>query len=292
MTQRSIELAAQNRNPVDALFGQWFLAIASTAIGDYGRGFDVLKGGLELSDRIGDRAVKARMLNTMGWYHAEIACHSHAVEYNRMGTDLAREMVELGLVAGAPELYANAAINLAGNLIALGEPDAAADQLAAIQEQLDTDDDPWMQWRWSMHLQDAGARLALFRGDADLALVQVDEELAGTRRRTVRKIEARALELRGRILLTMDRRSEAETSLREALELSTRIEHPPVAWRALSLLGEIARRNGEADTAEQHIGVLRKLVDSKSPSIPRDELRSEFRGLVDRQVSDPLAAYR
>jgi len=232
------------------------------------------------------------MLNTMGWCHAEIGCHSHAVEYNRMGTDLAREIVDLGLVAGAPELYANAAINLAGNLIALGEPNAAAEQVAAIQEQYDTDEDPWMRWRWSLHLQDMKARLALQGGDAASALAHVEAELAGTRERKLHKIRARALELHGRILLTMDRRDEAKTSLSEALELATRIEHPPVAWRAHSLLGEVAQRNEQKDTAQGHFATLRDLIEAKAPSIPKTELRSEFRGLIDRLVSYPLAAYR
>ena len=292
LTERAVALAAESRYPANALFGQWFLAMASVATGDYGRGFELLSGGLELSDRTGDRAVKARMLNTMGWCHAEIGCHSRAIEYNRMGTDLAQEIVDLGLVAGAPELYANAALNLAGNLIALGEPEAAAEQVAAIQEQYDTDDDDWMRWRWSMHLDDMSARLALARGDADGALVRVDAELARTRQRTAHKIEARALELRGRVLLTMDRRDEARDSLRQALELATRIEHPPVIWRALSLLGEAANRSDQRDVAQQHFAAIRKLVSSTAPSIPREELRSEFRGLGERLLNDPLAAYR
>jgi tetratricopeptide (TPR) repeat protein len=287
-----IALAEKHRMPGDALFGQWFLGIASTAIGDYGRGFKVLSDGLELSDRIGDRAVKARLLNTLGWCHAELGCHSHAIEYNRMGTDLAREIVELGLVAGAPELYANAAINLAGNLTALGKPEAASDQLAAIQQQYDTNEDPWMRWRWSLHLLDALARVDLVRGEPETALARIDQEIDGARRMTIRKLEARALELRGRALVSMDRREEAEESLGAALELATQIEHPPVAWRALSLLGEIARRRGEAELAERHFSEVRKLVESKSASIPRDELRSEFREMGNRLVIDPLAAYR
>ena len=292
LTQRSVDLAARNRNPGEALFGQWFLGIASVAVGDYAKGFEVLAGGLELSDRIGDRAVKARMLNTMGWFHAEIGCHSHAIKYNRMGTDLAREIVDLGLVAGAPELYANAAINLAGNLIALGEPNAAAEQLAAIHEQYAADQDPWMRWRWAMHLQDMSARLELVRGNAEAALTWVTGEIAGARQRPVPKIEARALELSGRILLTMDRRDEAEASLRQALDVTTRIQHPSVAWRSLSLLGEIARRGGHDDAAQQHFAAARQLVESKAPGVPREELRSEFRSLADRLVSDPLGAYR
>jgi class 3 adenylate cyclase/tetratricopeptide (TPR) repeat protein len=292
LTQRSVDLAARNRSPGDALFGLWFNAIANVAVGDYGRGFEVLTGGLALSDRIGDRAVKARMLNTMGWFHAEIGCHSHAIEYNRMGTELAAEIVKLGLVAGAPELYANGAINLAGNLLALGEPNAAGEQLASVHEQHATDPDPWMRWRWSLHLQDMSARLALFRGDADAALEQVAGEVTGAQERNVPKLEARALELQGRILLTMDRRDEAEASLREALAVTTRIQHPPVAWRSLSLLGEIARRRGDRDRARQSFAASRQWVQGKAQSIPRDALRSEFRGLADVLDSDPLGAYR
>ena len=209
-----------------------------------------------------------------------------------MGTEMAREMVKLGLVAGAPELYANAAINLAGNLTALGELDAAAEQLAAIQEQHDTDKDPWMRWRWALHLQDGLARVDLARGDAERALDRVEAEIVGARERSAQKIEARALELRGRILVFMDRREEAENSLREALAITTRIEHPPVAWRALSLMGEVARRQGDSELAERHFGEVRALVESTASSIERDELRSGFRKMAERLTADPLAGYR
>jgi class 3 adenylate cyclase len=291
-TQRAVKLAADHRMPGEALFGQWFLAIANVAIGEYARGFKLLGSALELSDRIGDRAVNARLLNTLGWSYAELGCHSRAIEHNRMGTEIAREMVKLGLVAGAPELYANAAINLAGNLTALGEIEAAADQLAAIQEQYDTDEDPWMRWRWSLHLQDALARVDLARGDAERALDRADAEIGGARERVARKVEARALELRGRILIFMDRREEAATSLREAYETSMRIEHPPVVWRALSLMGELARRQGDSELAERHFSEVRSLVENKASSIECDQLRSELRGMGERLITDPLAAYR
>jgi class 3 adenylate cyclase/tetratricopeptide (TPR) repeat protein len=291
-TQRAVALAADHRMPGEALFGQWFFGIASVAIGEYSRGFELLGGALELSDRIGDRAVKARLLNTVGWFYAELGCHSQAIEHNRKGTEIAREMVTLGLVAGAPELYANAAINLAGNLTALGDLDAAAEQLAAIQEQYDTDDDPWMRWRWSLHLHDALARVDLARGDAERALGRANAEIAGARKRVARKIEARALELRGRILVFMDRREEAGAALREAHETAVRIEHPSITWRALSLMGELARRQGDSELAERHFSQVRTLVESKASAIERDEFRNELRGMGERLVANPLSAYR
>ncbi|MCH8083812.1 MAG: AAA family ATPase [Myxococcales bacterium] len=291
-TQRAVTLAAEHRMPGEALFRQWFLGIASVAIGAYSRGFEILGGALELSDRIGDRAVKARLLDTVGWVYAELGCHSQAIEHNRMGTEIAREMVDLGLVAGAPELYANAAINLAGNLTALGELDAAAEQLAAIQEQHDTDKDPWMRWRWSLHLQDALARVDLARGDAERALDRVDAEIVGAHERIAKKIEARALELRGRILVFMDRREEAGAALRDAHKAAMRIEHPPITWRALSLMGELARREGNNELAERHFSQVRSLVESNASAIERDELRNGLRGMGELLIATPLAAYR
>ncbi len=41
-TQRAVALAAEHRMPGEALFGHWFLGIARVAIGEYGRGFELL----------------------------------------------------------------------------------------------------------------------------------------------------------------------------------------------------------------------------------------------------------
>ncbi|MFV1977932.1 MAG: hypothetical protein ACC649_01135, partial [Myxococcota bacterium] len=82
------------------------------------------------------------------------------------------------------------------------------------------------------------------------------------------------------------------TALREAHQTATRIEHPPVAWRALSLMGEVARRQSNSKDAERHFSDVRTLVENTASSIERDELRSGFRGMAERLVADPLAAYR
>jgi tetratricopeptide (TPR) repeat protein len=149
-----------------------------------------------------------------------------------------------------------------------------------------------MRWRWSLHLHDGLARVDLARGDAERALDRADAEIAGARERTARKIEARALELRGRILVFMDRREEAERSLRKALAIATHIEHPPVAWRALSLIGEVAHRQGDSELAERHFSEVRAVVEKKAASIERDELRNGLRAMGERLIADPLAAYR
>jgi tetratricopeptide (TPR) repeat protein len=201
-------------------------------------------------------------------------------------------MVELDLVAGAPELHANAAINLANNCTALGDTEGALEHLARIQATLDQPGDPWLRWRYALHLKDALARVALVLGEPERALMLADEELEGARSHGLPKLMARALELRGRALVAMDLREESERGLREALDLAHQIGYPPVVWRALSILAELARRSGERVDAERRAEQARSLADSLSQSLPEEDLRRELRGLAQRLVDDPLGAYR
>jgi class 3 adenylate cyclase/tetratricopeptide (TPR) repeat protein len=286
---RAVTLAGKNNTPGDALFASWFLGMASTCIGDYARGFQVIGNGVSLCEHIGDRAIQARLLNTLGWIHSEIGCYERAATFNRQGTELALEAVELGLVAGAPELYANAAINLSGNLLALGQIDESAEQLAPIQAQFENDPDPWMRWRWSTHLLHAKARLALAQGDPQGAFDLAHQELEAAGAAKARKLIARSHELIGRLHLELDDHDAAARALETALEISSGIEHPPIAWRAHTLLAEVARRRGDSAAVERHLAVFTRVFDALAPNIPDAGLREQFRAMGARLVDRPLA---
>ena len=290
--QRAIGIGERENFVSDTLFGVWFIAIAHGALGEYGRCLEILRNGLSLCERIGDRALAARMLNTLGWVHAEFGCHRQAIEYNRLATEGARELVELDLVAGAPELYANAALNLAGNLSTLGETGAAAEQLARIEAQLEASEDPWMEWRYALHLDDAMARLHLVRGELDRGLERAERGLDGAARSDCAKLEARAQETRGRLLVAMDRREDAEAALQQALDLALTIEHPPVVWRSLSLLAEVARRRGQADETERWQAETLAMIERSQQQLPDRELQVGLRDLGHLLITDPLAAHR
>jgi tetratricopeptide (TPR) repeat protein len=247
---------------------------------------------LDLSSRIGDRALRARLLNTLGWYFAECGAHRRASEANAQSAELAREMMELGLVADAPEIHSNATINLACNRIALGDVDGGRELIEPIQANLNAPGDPWQRWRYGMHVQDALARVELSRGQPEQALALLDEELAAARRHLARKVEARALELQGRVLVVLGRREEAAQSLEAALDVAREIGYPPATWRSLSLLAELARRAGDRAQAERLSSEARGLVQRLAGSLPEAELRHELGALGEQLLSDPLGAYR
>jgi class 3 adenylate cyclase/tetratricopeptide (TPR) repeat protein len=270
----------------------WVNGLALTCLGEYGPGLASIRHALDLSLRIGDRAMRSRFLNTLGWCFGEFNCHEQASAFNREAARLAQELVDLDLVAGADEILSNAKVNLACNRVALGDCDGALEALAPVQRQLATPGDPWQRWRYGMHLNDALTRVHLARGEPERALPFVDEELDTARDQFSRKLEARALELRGRTLVHLERHSEARQSLEEAVRVARRIGYPPAAWRALSLLGELARRRGEGSEAERLASESSGLVSKLARSLPEKELRDAFGSVSERLSSDPLGAYR
>jgi tetratricopeptide (TPR) repeat protein len=143
-----------------------------------------------------------------------------------------------------------------------------------------------------MHLQDILARIHLARGEPERALPLADAEVEQARAQFSHKLKARALELRGRALVHLDRRDDAAASLREALEIAKRIGYPPATWRSLSLLAELARRRGERSQAERLAQEASGLVTRLAGGLPETELRDEFGALAEGLVSDPLGAYR
>lgn len=176
--------------------------------------------------------------------------------------------------------------------VALGDCDGALEALAPVREELAAPGDPWMRWRYGMHLNDALTRIHLARGEPERALAFVEEELETARKQLSRKLEARALELRGRTLVHLERHDEAGQSLEEAAAVARSIGYPPAAWRALSLQGELARRRGDGSEAERLAAESSGLVTKLARSLPDKELRDEFGRVAERLSSDPLGAYR
>jgi len=274
-----VEIGRKHRLPGLVIPGQWSRAKALCCLGRYGESLEQLQEACGIAERIGDQALRARMLNTLGWLHAELGAHERAAEYNRRSLEAAEEMLALDLVAGIQEIQSNASVNLACNLIDLAEHERADELLGPVREERANGDDPWMRWRWSIHLDDVEARIALARGDAETALRRVDAEIVSARANVAPKLVARGLELRGRAQLLMDDRDAAEESLRDALAQAEAISYPPAAWRATALLGELARRRGNRAASERAAVDVARRVEAAAATLADDELRRRVRSL-------------
>jgi len=270
--ERCVTLSRALRRPELLVLGSWFLGKARCCAGDVGGALTLLNDAYDLCDRIGDRAWKSRLLNTLGWCYAEIGDVERARQHNDAAALLARQI-------GDPEILANADINLALNHLASGETARADALLAPLEAALASDGDPWMRWRYSLHVHDTRARLDLAAGAPDRALVALDAELAGARLHRAAKIEARALLQRGVALLGLDRAAAAADSLRDGLEVCTRIGYLRGVADAARQLGALAQRQGDAAEATRCAAdadrVLQRIADTLTdPSLRRRLLGS------------------
>jgi class 3 adenylate cyclase/tetratricopeptide (TPR) repeat protein len=265
----AIDTARRLRLAHVLVWSTWFVGKAACCLGDYGRSLNWLEEAHTITERIGDRAWRTRLLNTLGWCLTELGDETRAREYNRRACVLAREI-------GDPELIANGEINLAINDLTLGEHGRAADTLEKLHEEAAVSEDPWMRWRYTLHITHGRGCVALARKDPLRALALADHELAGARRHRAPKLEVRALGLRGAALLLEDRREEAAAVLSQTIALADRIAYPRESWKALSLLAELEQRTGHDAQADAYTARALALRNAVAASLPDATLRKNL----------------
>lgn len=251
------------------VFPAWFLGKARCCLGDFGSALTQLDDAYQLCHRIGDRAWKSRLLNTMGWCFAEIGSTERAQQCNERAALLAGEL-------GDPEILANANVNLSMNALARGQTDRAQAHLEPIEAMLTTSTDPWMRWRYSLHVHHARGAIALARGDAHRALAAADAELHSAEEHRAPKLAACAQLLRAAAFLAMDRRDDAESSLNEAQTIAARISYQRARWEASRGLAEIANRRGDPRGAVRHLTAARAIAERAAQSLTDADLRARL----------------
>lgn len=280
LAERVLVMGRTLRLPDLIVFPTWFLGKARCCLGDFGGALTQLDEAYHLCDRIGDRAWKSRLLNTMGWCFAEIGSIERARQCNEHAAVLAREL-------GDPEILINANVNLAMNTLALGLPDQARAQLDPVEEMLAASTDPWMRWRYALHVYHARGAIALAQGALDSALGAADLELRNATEHRAPKIAARAYRLRARALLAMDRCDDAESALAEAREIAERIGHQRARWEGYRGLAQVAQRRGNQAEAAHHAAAARAIAERSAQSLADAGLRQRLMDTVTADVWSP-----
>ncbi len=275
--ERALAAGRQLRLAHIMVWSNWFMGKSACCLGDYGRAIRLLEDGRDLTERVGDRAWNTRLLNTLGWCHAEIGNHVQARAYNESAARIAREL-------GDAEIIANAEINLALNHLVLGEPERAQAGLEALAA-TPAPEFPFMRWRYSLHLEDALGRVALARGEPADALVRADREREAARRHRAPKIEVRAVALRVQALAALERSEEALASSGELLAIAKRIGYARAHWQGLALAAELERRAGRREDANRCEAERAQAVEAIARSLSDAELR---RGLLASAAASPF----
>jgi class 3 adenylate cyclase/tetratricopeptide (TPR) repeat protein len=251
----------------------WVKALSLGGKGKYQQALVLLKRILATCERVGDRPVYVRILNSMGWIHGELQDHEQAMAWNRRGVNAAQEASFPN-----PEVESNARLNLGDNLIALGRLDEAEEHFQHVEQIIrhPQPQDLFALWRYSQHLFHSYGELWLARGDAERALGYADECLTLAEDSNSQKNIVKGRRLRGQALMAQDKLEEAERELFIALEVAQRVGNPTQLWQSYTALGELHARKEGFDDAQKSYQEATEVIEQVANNLTDQALREVF----------------
>jgi hypothetical protein len=181
------------------------------------------------------------------------------------------------MVPGFREVEISTLINLVQDCTALGRLEEAEAYLSESQKDLGRPEFGSHNWRWSLRLADARARLQLARDDLDEAAKSVASLLEQAKRLEARKYTVRGLALQAHIHLETSSNSSAEADLLAARRLADILCYLPSQVETRISLGKLYRQTGTGDLAEQNLTEASRLVEALDKQLNNPELRLSFR---------------
>jgi len=270
----SRHLAEESHAAVALVWHVWTESLMRGARGEYSRALRLLNSLLVFSDRVGDTAGKARILNTIGWMYGELQDHEEALVWNEKSIEAAQDIKAYSKI----EIEANARLNLADSLMALGREDEAEEHFRWVEQVVRNPQPPerWMLWRYAQHMFHSYGELWLARGDPAKAISYADDCLALAEKSESRKIIVKARRLRGQALVALGRPAEAEKEIDVALETAREVGNPPQLWKTLVALGDLRKAQAGVDEARQAYGEAVTVIDGIATALEDESLRETF----------------
>ena len=269
-----LTVAREQNLLVPLLFSAFLRGLTLTAKGDYGTALVTFGEGLALAEKVGDEAIHHRLLNSLGWLHAELGDLATAVELNRRSAEVGRRRDDHGTMA-------NAEINLGDVWLARGDLASAADIFERVERVArDVTTSPWMRFRYSNRLWASMGELALARGDLDGARARARQCLESATQTNARKNLVKGWRLSGEIASAARRWDEAHTALNEALVVAKAIGNPTQLWRTYAALGHYHAQRGQKDDAATAYRSARAVIDGVLTGLSTPTLRESLENLA------------
>jgi class 3 adenylate cyclase len=244
---------------------RWLQAIARGTLGEHQEAIDLLLEGLAVAEAAGEVYMRMRILNTLGWAHAEVECHEQALRWNELSIELARSVPMPDF-----EVEGNGLTNSGDNLLAVGHVDEAEERYRTVEAVYRNPSPPdvFMLWRYSQHALHGLAQVGLARGDLGMAGRYGRELLERATITNSTKYVAKArLDLGLTAAAGGDRRA-AEDHLRVAYDLAERLRNPPLRWRVREALARV-----HVDDADALLREAADIVESMAGGLRNEEMR-------------------
>lgn len=215
------ELAAANRSLQSRYFTHYLTFHKGLILGALGRWPEakaLLVEGIRQLDQGDDRFWKPRMRNTLAWILAMAGHPRRALAMNR---EALAEAVE----SGDPETIANARINIAENLLQMGDVPGACRQIEDTWRRIRHRGRVYAGWRFKTRARLVLARCRMASGSRSSALNAVNDALGTAIGKGARKHESQALAIKAD-LLAETRPAMAQRCRERAAALAARMQIP------------------------------------------------------------------
>lgn len=242
--QACVRLGRAYLNNFLILGGYFILGMSYTSLGLFQQATEDLLGALQLSEAIGDRFWRARLLNTIGWVHRELYDFDSAIAYDRSSLEVARLNVPV-----LTEAEGNALANLALDYLMLGD---YAQARLYINEGLSSAAEPFMRWRYQARMLLTKGQLALAEGKPGEALTITDQVLKIALQMQARKYISHSCRLRGQALLAQHVPQAALQALRHAHFVAQSLQSPLLVWPCSLDLAKAEELDGNPNAATAH----------------------------------------
>jgi tetratricopeptide (TPR) repeat protein len=244
---------------------RWARSLALAGRGEYRVALEELAAVLAACERYGDALAMGRCLNTLGWIHGDLQDSQQALALNRRCLEVTHER--------DPEVAANARLNAADALIALGRWQEADEEFERIDSfvRTATGHDRRMIWRYAQHLYANRGTLYLRRGDRGGAATCASACLDLAERSGSRKYIAAAQRLGALIRLAAGETTAAHAEIDRALALAREVANPAQLWTTLAAAAEIRAASGDATGADaaraERAAVITRVAGGLDPAL-------------------------
>jgi tetratricopeptide (TPR) repeat protein len=238
--------------------------------GNLGRMSDALRTfnkAINMAQRNGDHAVRAKLPNCLGWIHRELQDFDQARIYDQSGVAIARE-------DRITEAEAHSLLNLGNNYTV--DPDQETPLAAFREAEAVFGNDDWLRWRFNIRHLAGQAGYWLSRSDLERAKTNAECLLETATRHGVRKYIAVAYKLLGEVAFASGNFLKAEELFDLALNELSRHPAPLVAWKIYGALARLHAANGEYAKANETFSLGAEVIQYIASNIDDAALKSTF----------------
>jgi tetratricopeptide (TPR) repeat protein len=237
--------------------------------GSYNAAFAAFRRSQEVATTINHKFLLAQVPNMLGWLHEQLCDYAGALALDQQGLEMAERW-------GKTPAAISARINMATDLLNLGDPQAALSQLLDVQRQIEQKSFGFHGWRWQLRLLygEGLCRLALGQAEQACALARAGITLAKST--TSRKYVAFHQALLGMAQAQIGAAEDAISSLASAIEVADEIGYQPLRWEGRCHLAGIHAATGQPDQAQILLHRAEQIVDTIAGALTPPPLRSIF----------------